>query len=124
MARDFLHGNLTEQERILLADGGALDSGGLHLDTLVALASDPSETVRGTAAQTLSRLPDPECARLLAQSDPDGPALKYFLDSSHLRPSLLRAVLEHPGIAQSALVSLAKQASPELFSQFLDHQIG
>jgi hypothetical protein len=121
MRESLLTGNLTEREKILLARGGSLDRKGAGLKTLIALASDSSEEVRQTAAETLNRLPDTECARLLAESDLDDATIRYFLDLAHLRPALLPVLLQHRDIPQEALVLLARRAGPELFSQLLSY---
>ena len=121
MRESHLAGNLTEQEKLLLARGGSLDNAGSGLNALVALTSDASPKVRQAAAETLSRLSDTECARLLSESDPDAVTIRYFLDSAHLRPSLLPALLQHAKIPQEALMELARQADKELFSRLLSH---
>ena len=121
MRESHLAGNLTEQERILLARGGSLDNSGPRLNTLVALISDASPNVRQAAAETLSRLSDTECVRLLSESDPDDATIRYFLDSAHLRPRVLSALLQHPKVPQDSLMELAGKADRELFTQLVSH---
>ena len=53
-------GNLSEQEKMLLARGAKLDSGAIDLEMLIALASDGNTAVRQTAGETLARLTDSE----------------------------------------------------------------
>ncbi|MBI3933714.1 MAG: hypothetical protein HY316_03425 [Acidobacteria bacterium] len=116
-----LAGDLSIQEKILLARGGGLGSEDPRLDVLVALAADSSEEVRQAARQTLERLPDADCARMLAAPTLDDTVVRYFLEPSHFRPALLPLLLNHPKSSQEAIAGLAALAGTELISLLLTH---
>ena len=113
-------GELSIQEKILLARGGSPDSAGARLEVLVALSGDTNEEVRQAAKETLARLPDPECARLIAAPNLADAVTRYFLKPAHFRPALLPLLLGHPDTPPEAIVELAASAGPEAVPFLLD----
>ena len=105
----------------MLARGGSLDSDDPRLDLLITLSDDSNEQVRQAAQETLARLPDIECARLLASPGLDSSVVQYFLEPPHFRPSLLPVLLSHPATPQGAVAELAARADTDLVSQLLAH---
>ena len=112
-------GELSFQEKILLARGGGLSAEEPRLDVLIALAMDANPDVRQAAQETLDHLPDSDCARLLAAPTIDHSVTRYFLDPSHFRPALLPMLLNHPASSSEAIAALAAKADAGLISQFL-----
>ena len=112
---------LLRKEKLLLARGAAASSSGPQLDILISLAADADEEVRRAAQETLERLSDTYCAKLLA--DPSLPAVvaRYFLDPAHLRPALASVLLANPACPQDAVVALAAQAGAAIMPVFLEH---
>ncbi|MBI2818379.1 MAG: hypothetical protein HYX73_00225 [Acidobacteria bacterium] len=116
-----LSGDLSVQEKILLARGGSLSTEEPRLDVLIALANDSNDEVSQAAQETLDRLPDMDCARLLATPLLDSSVTQYFLEPLHFRPGLLPVLLDHPASPPEAVAALAAKADTELISQFLSH---
>ena len=108
-------------KKILLARGALLDSAQPQFDVLISLASDPDGEVSRLAQQTLARLSDEQCAKLLAESPLSEFVALYFLDPAHIRPPLLPALLAHPASPQEAIESLAAKAGPETLAVLLEH---
>ena len=111
---------LLRKEKLLLARGAAASSSGPQLDILISLAADADEEVRRAAQETLERLSDTYCAKLLA--DPSLPAVvaRYFLDPAHLRPALAPLLLANPACPEDAVVALAAQAGAAIMPVFLE----
>jgi len=105
----------------LLARGGSFHSSEPQLDVLIALAEDAEDEVRKLAQQTLDRIPDSDCARLLADPALDHSVALYFLELAHLRPALLGVLLTNPAVPQEAIMKLVAKAGPGLISQLLTH---
>lgn len=116
-----LSGDLSIQEKILLARGSSLSAVEARLDLLVALAKDANPDVRRTAQETLERLPDSDCARLLAGPSVNDAVISYFLEPGHFRPALLAVLLNHPTSSTEAVAALAATADTGLIAQFLNH---
>jgi len=116
-----LFGELSIQEKILLARGGSLSTEEPRLDVLIGLTEDANEEVRQTAQQTLDHLPDVDCARLLESSSTASSIIHYYLEPSHYRPALLPVILSHPAMPPEAVAGLAAQADTEMISQLLAH---
>lgn len=111
---------LVRKDKLLLARGAADVSAGPQLDVLVSLVADPDEEVRRTAQETLGRLSDEYCAKLLAASLSETVA-RYFLNPAHFRPALLSVLLANPACPQDAIVTLAATAGPEILPALLTH---
>ena len=109
------------KDKLLLARGAGDSSSGPQLDVLVSLVADADEEVRRTAQETLGRLSDEYCARLLAAPSLPETVARYFLDPAHLRPALLPALLANPACPQDAIAALAVQAGPEILPAFLEN---
>jgi hypothetical protein len=116
-----LPGDLSQQEKILLAHGGSLDASGPSLHLLILLADDSDQEVSRAAQQTLTRMPEADCAKLLATQQITDQVARYFLDSSSLRVALLPALLANPTTPQEAIVQLASTGGPGLISQLITH---
>jgi hypothetical protein len=114
-----LYGDLSIQEKILLARGGSLSTEEPRLDVLVALTQDADAEVRQTAQETLDRLTDEDCARLLEEPKSDSSVAKYFLEVAHYRPGLLPLLLSHAATPPEAVVALATRADTGIISQLL-----
>src|SRR3990167_6063028 len=98
------------KDKLLLARGAAGVATGPQLDILVSLAGDADEEVRRAAQNTLGRLSDEYCAKLLAAPSLPEPVVRYFLDPARLRPALLPILLGHPACPPEAIVDLAAEA--------------
>ena len=109
------------KDKLLLARGAADSSAGPQLGVLVSLVADDDEEVRRAAQETLGRLSDEYCARLLAAPSLPEMVARYFLHPAHLRPALLPALLANPVCPQDAIVALAAQAGPEILPAFLEN---
>ena len=116
-----LFGDLSDQEKVILARGDSLSSEEPQLEALIALTNDPDEEVRITAQETLDRLPDTDCARLLSLPSNDSSVLRYYLTPSHYRSGLLPVLLSHPAAPAEAIADLAANADTAMISQFLAH---
>jgi hypothetical protein len=114
-------GDLSAQDKILLARGGSLSAEELRLDVLVALSQDADGEVRQAAQQTLDRLPDTDCSGLLQAPTAGASVVRYFLEPAHYRPALLPVLLQHPATPPEAVAALAAQADTGLVSQLLAH---
>lgn len=109
------------KDKLLLARGAASAAAGPQLDILVSLTGDAEEEVRRAAQDTLGRLSDEYCAKLLAAPSLPEPVARYFLDPTRLRPALLPVLLTNPAAPQDAIAHLAEQAKPEVLRIFLEH---
>ena len=116
-----LSGDLSTQEKLLLARAVPLSTGEPRLEVLIALTKDPNEEVRQAAQDTLDRLPDTDCARLLAAPSIDSSVTSYYLHPSHYRAALLPVLLNHPASPPEAIAELAAKADTATISQLLAH---
>jgi len=109
------------KDKLLLARGAAGAATGPQLDILVSLAGDADEEVRRAAQNTLGRLSDEYCAKLLAAPSLPEPVVRYFLDPARLRPALLPILLGHPACPPEAIVDLAAEAGPAVLPLLVEH---
>ena len=123
LPQQLLSGELSRDEKLQVAHG---KMGGVEvpapqlLNMLVVLAADTDAEVSGAARETLQHLPDEQCVPALAAPTLPEPVARYFLDPSHVRPSLLPALLANPASPQNAITSLAAKAAPEAFRALLE----
>ena len=116
-----MSGDLSTQQKLLIARGASLDAADPQLGILIALTSDEDAEVRRLAEETLQRIPDEHCARLLQSPAVDGSVMRYFLDPDHFRPALLPILLTHGSTPPEAVAALAGRATPEGIRTLLDH---
>jgi len=109
------------KDKLLLARGAAGAEAGPQLDILVSLAGDADGEVRRAAQETLGRLSDDYCARLLAAPSLPEAVARYFLDPARLRPALLPVLLGHPACPPEAVVDLAADASSAILPVLVEH---
>jgi hypothetical protein len=109
------------KDKLLLARGATGAETGPQLDLLVSLAGDAEEEVRRAAQETLGRLSDDYCAKLLAAPSLPESVARYFLDPARLRPALLPVLLRNPACPPEAVVDLAADAGPAILPALVEH---
>ncbi len=115
-----MSGDLSTQQKLLIARGANLDAAETRLDILIALTSDRNAEIRRLAEETLQRIPDERCALLLQSPTVDGSVLRYFLGRAPQHLSLLPLLLGHPDTPPDAIIRLATTAGPEVVPVLLD----
>ena len=114
-----LIGNRSRQEKLLLARGAGLGNAQPQLELLVALAAEDDAEISSAAAETLSRIPDEEFARSLAESRMSPVLTRFLLNPRFVRPNLLPRIVRDPDAPQEAIEALAASANPEVVACLL-----
>ncbi len=121
MPGEFSSNHLTLNEKVLLAHGGGLDAAENLLEVLAVLSRDSEEQVWKAAQESLRKLPDEHCLRMLESAPFRESVARYFLAPDNLRETLLPFFLTHPQTPPEAIAELAATGRADVVAMLLPH---